>query len=285
MPNFPIIDTHVHLYDPKAVKFDWMKDVPKLNTAHLPADFDRLTAGVDVNAIVFVEVDAAAGQNMAESEWVANLARSERRLKAMVASMPLELGPAVVEAELARFASIGIARGVRRLIQGHVNEPGWALRDPFVAAVKLLAKYRLSFDICILHPQLADAIELCRRCPDVRFVLDHIGKPGIKAGLSEPWRTQIKELAQLPNVWCKISGVVTEADHASWTEADVMPYVRHAIECFGFDRSMFGGDWPVSELATTYKRWVDVVDHVIADASDEEKRKLFRGTGKGFYRI
>jgi L-fuconolactonase len=285
MPDFPITDTHVHLYDPAAVKFDWMKDVPMLNKPHLPADYNRLTAGVEIETIVFVEVDAAAGHHMAESDWVANLSKSEPRLKGMVASMPLEKGPAAVERDIERFANVPIARAVRRLIQGHADEPGWCLRDPFVQAVQLLPKYNLSFDLCIFHPQMADVIALAKRCSNVRFVLDHIGKPGIKAGLMEPWRAQMKELAGLPNVWCKISGVVTEADHATWTEAQVMPYVTHAIECFGFERAMFGGDWPVSELATTYKRWVDVVDAVVAKASTDEKRKLFRGTGKAFYRV
>jgi L-fuconolactonase len=151
--------------------------------------------------------------------------------------------------------------------------------------VRLLPEYGLSFDICIHHPQMQDAIELVRSCPDVSFVLDHIGKPGIRAGLREPWWSEMRELAREPNVWCKISGVVTEADHAAWTEEEVAPYVAHAIECFGFGRVMFGGDWPVSELATTYARWVALVDRVTAGSSDDERRKLWRDTAVGFYRL
>jgi L-fuconolactonase len=89
----------------------------------------------------------------------------------------------------------------------------------------------------------------------------------------------------VPNVWCKISGVVTEADHASWTEAEVAPYIAHAIDCFGFDRVMFGGDWPVSELATSYRRWVDLVDRVVAGASEGEIRRLYRDNAIAFYRL
>jgi L-fuconolactonase len=151
--------------------------------------------------------------------------------------------------------------------------------------VKLLPRYGFTFDLCLYHPQLAEVTELCRRCPEVHFVIDHIAKPGIRAGLTEPWRSRMREIARLPNVACKISGVVTEADHAAWREADVAPYVAHAIECFGFDRVMFGGDWPVSELATTYRRWVDLVDSLVAGASENERRRLYRDNAIAFYRL
>ncbi|MCP4309544.1 MAG: amidohydrolase family protein, partial [bacterium] len=130
-----------------------------------------------------------------------------------------------------------------------------------------------------------DAIELVRRCPEVRFMLDHIGKPGIKDGISEPWRTQMRELATLPNVECKISGVVTEADHKAWTYDQVAPYVAHAIDCFGFDRVAFGGDWPVAELASNLVEWVGIVDRVTQGASPEELRKLYRDNAIRFYRM
>jgi L-fuconolactonase len=132
---------------------------------------------------------------------------------------------------------------------------------------------------------LAETIKLVEQCPDVSFMLDHIGKPGIREGLTQPWRSEMRDLAALPNVECKISGVVTEADHKSWTYDQVAPYVAHAIETFGFDRVAFGGDWPVSELATPYADWVAVVDRVIAGASEAEQRKLYRDNAIRFYRM
>ncbi|MEO1105219.1 MAG: amidohydrolase family protein, partial [Pseudomonadota bacterium] len=188
-------------------------------------------------------------------------------------------------ADLEAYAAMPLARGVRRLIERHPDEPGWAVRPPFVAAVKSLASHGLSFDVCVKHGQMADAIALVRACPDVRFVLNHIGKPGIAAGLREPWWSQIKTLAAQPNIVCKISGAVTEADHADWTAEEVKPYIAHAIECFGFDRVMFGGDWPVSTLATTYPAWVALVDDVVSGVSDDEKRKLFRDNAISVYRL
>jgi L-fuconolactonase len=151
--------------------------------------------------------------------------------------------------------------------------------------VRLLADLDLSFAIGVYHRQLASAVELVRRCPDVRFVLDHCGKPGIRDKLMEPWRTHITALAALPNVWCKISGLITEADHENWTPAQLRPYIDHAIERFGFDRVMFGSDWPVSEQTHRYATWVEVVDRAVEDASEDERRRLFRDNAVAFYRL
>jgi L-fuconolactonase len=284
MPSFPIIDSHVHIYDPGAIDYGWMSSVPKLNHPHMPQDYDRLTQGVAVEAMVFVEVDASPDEHLKEAAWVSALAQREPRIKAIVGAIPLDKGVSV-EADIAQLAAMPLARGVRQLIQNHLDEPGWCLREDFVSAIKLLPKYNLSFDLCLHHPQLADVIALVSQCPDVRFVVDHIAKPGIKAGLIEPWRTEFANLSRFENVSCKISGVVTEADHGSWTEAHVKPYISHAIDCFGIDRVMFGGDWPVSELATSYRRWVDLVDDVFADASADEQRKFFHNNAAAFYRI
>lgn len=284
MPDFPIIDAHVHLFDPANLPYTWLGGVPAIAKAHLPADFDRLTAPVKVDGIVFVEVDVDDPQHLDEARWVESLGESEPRLRGLVAGMPLERGPSI-EPDIAEYAELPRARGVRRLIQKYADQPGWCLRPEFVAAVKLLPKYKLSFDLCIFHNQMADTIELVRQCPDVSFILDHIGKPGIREGLTQPWRSQMRELAELPNVICKVSGVVTEADHKAWTYDQVAPYIAHSIDTFGFDRVAFGGDWPVSELATRYANWVEVVDRVVAGASEEDLRKLYRDNAISFYRL
>ena len=132
---------------------------------------------------------------------------------------------------------------------------------------------------------MPNVIKMVEQCPEVRFVLDHIGKPGIKAGIFDPWRQQLKELASHQNVHCKISGVTTEADHKNWTREQLKPYIAHTIETFGFDRIMYGGDWHVSELAGTYPQWVEIVDWVTEGCTPEEKRKLFRDNAISFYRL
>ena len=285
MPDFPLIDAHVHLYDPAAISYPWMKDAPLLNALHGPAEFSRAIDGVAVEGLVFVEVDAAPGQEMEEARWVEKAARADTRIKAMVGSLPLEDGATTIAEDLATFARMPLARAVRRLIQGHADEPGWCLRPDFVAGVKAVGQAGLSFEICIFHPQMGDALELVRRCPDVSFMLDHIGKPAIKDGLREPWWSQIVEMAHLPNVTCKISGAITEADHDAWTYDQVAPYVARAIEAFGFDRVVFGGDWPVLENAARYAEWVAMVDRVTAGTPESDLRKLYRDNAIRHYRL
>jgi L-fuconolactonase len=151
--------------------------------------------------------------------------------------------------------------------------------------VKLLPKYSLSFDICVKHWALTYAIELVKRCPEVDFVLDHIGKPDIKNNLREPWWSQIRDLARFPNVVCKVSGVVTEADHKSWKREQVKPYVAHVIECFGFDRVLYGSDWTVSNLTHAYPVWVEILDEVVAGVPPVDVRKLYRENAIRTYRL
>jgi L-fuconolactonase len=201
----------------------------------------------------------------------------------MVAALPLERGAAIA-GELDQLRRHKILRGVRRLIQNQ-PDPDFCIRPDFIEGLKLLARHDLVFDICIFHHHLPNAIKMVQQCPEVRFVLDHIGKPGIKAGLTDPWRQHLKELAALPNVTCKISGVSTEADHKNWTREQLRPYIAHTIDAFGFDRVMYGGDWHVLELAGTYPQWVEIVDWVVEGASVVEKRKLFRDNAIRDYRL
>ncbi|MEN9632073.1 MAG: hypothetical protein RL077_477 [Verrucomicrobiota bacterium] len=119
----------------------------------------------------------------------------------------------------------------------------------------------------------------------MRFVLDHIAKPDIKAGLIDPWRAELHELAQMENVSCKLSGLVTEADHTTWQPANLKPYIDHVMECFGFDRVMFGGDWPVSTLASDYPRWVATLDTALRGSSPDELHKLYVRNAEHFYRV
>jgi L-fuconolactonase len=286
LPDFPIVDAHVHLYDPTAINYPWMAGLPALNARHASGEYTAATKDAAVvESLVFIEVDAAEGAHLEEVRWIESLARDDSRLRAIAASMPLEKGSQAVEADLARFAQMPLARSVRRLIQGHVNEPGWCLRPDFVDGVKAVGRHGLGFELCIYHPQMSDVIELVGRCPEVRFILDHIGKPGIKDGLREPWWTDMRTLASLPNVVCKISGVITEADYRTWAYDDVAPYVGHAIECFGFDRVIFGSDWPVVNLAASFKAWVDVLDRVTAGSPESDLRKLYRDNAVAWYRL
>jgi L-fuconolactonase len=283
MPDFPIVDSHVHLYDVERLSYGWLKSVPKIDRTSLLEDFDKARGSIEVDTIIFAEVAVDPGLHLAEARFVQEMAGRDPRLRAMVAHAPLEKG-AAVEADLAALMENRALRGIRRLIETE-KDPSFCLEPGFIEAVKLLPRHGLSFDICVKHWAMVFALELARRCPDVSFVLDHIGKPGIRQGLWEPWASQIRELAQRPNVTVKLSGVITEADHAHWKTSDVMPYVAHVIDCFGFERCMYGSDWTVSSLTHAYPAWVEMLDEAIVGASLDEKRQLFRETAERTYRL
>ncbi|MFI5015662.1 MAG: amidohydrolase family protein [Hyphomicrobiales bacterium] len=283
MPDFAIVDSHVHLYDIDRLRYGWLDGVPKLKRTFLLDDFDRARGKVEVDKIVFAEVAVDPGLHLREADLIQALADKDARLAGMVAHAPLEKGRAV-EADLLALKKHRVLRGIRRLIETE-RDPSFCLEPRFIEAVKLLPKHGLSFDICVKHWALVYGLELAKRCPEVSFILDHIGKPGIRHGLREPWWGQIREMAALPNVACKVSGVITEADHAHWTKEEVKPYIAHVIEAFGFDRVMYGSDWTVSELTHPYPAFVDILDEVVKGASDAERRKLYRDTAMRVYRL
>lgn len=283
MPSFPIVDSHVHLYDPARFSYPWMDGVPQLKTKHETAEYDTAREGIEVDRIVFLEVDVRPDQRIAEAAYVQELAEADPRIQAIVASAAIETGGAVRD-EIEPMLANPAMRGIRRLIQNE-RDVEFCSRPGFIEGVRVLAEYGLSFDLCIFHHQFEAMLKLVKACPDVRFVLDHIGKPGIRDRLRDPWMNHMRELARMPNTWCKISGVTTEADHAGWTRDDIEPYIAHAIECFGFDRCMFGGDWPVCELASSYRRWIDTVDGILSGSTEEELRKIYRDTATQFYRL
>lgn len=283
MPRFPIVDAHVHLTDPAAISYGWMKPIPALDRAHSIADFDAARGAVQVDKFVFVEVAADAGQHMKEARFAGRLAQSDLRLGALVVHAPLEKG-ARVEEDLAALAGVARVKGVRRLIQGEAD-PGFCLEPDFAEGIERLKPFGFSFDICVKSFGLAYGVELARRHPEVRFILDHIGKPDIRRGLMEPWRGQIRAMAALPNVTVKLSGVITEAHPERRTLDDIRPYVLEVVDAFGFDRVMFASDWPVSELSHRYVRWVAMLDAILADASEADMRKLYRESAERVYRL
>jgi L-fuconolactonase len=280
MTNSPIVDTHVHFWDIHHLRYPWLGDVPSLNRTFLPADYDSACHPVAVDKMVFVQCECDPAQYLDEVAWVSELAGHDPRIQGMVPWAPLEKGLAVLP-ELERLAKNPLIRGIRRIIQFE-SDPGFCLRPDFIAGVKLLPRFGWTFDICISHVQLANTIRFVEQCPDVRFVLDHIGKPDIKGGKFEPWAGELGELAKFRNVHCKVSSLATEADHANWTLDDLRPYVDRVFECFGFERTMFAGDWPVSGQAATYPRCVETLQQLTAGASETDLRRLFRDNALAF---
>lgn len=281
--NFPIVDTHLHVWNPTHLRYPWLDDNALLNKPYLLEDYNRACGAVSVERMVFLQCEVEFAQFMDEANWVDSLADQDSRLQGIVPWAPLEKGDAV-RPDLERLAANPRVKGIRRIIQ---FEPDldFCLRPDFVRGVQALADYNLSFDICIDVRHMVNSLELVRQCPNVQFIVDHIAKPRIKDNLLDPWREHMRTFASFPNVWCKVSGVATEADWKSWTREQLKPYIDHVIECFGFDRIMYGGDWPVATQAIDYPRWVETLHWAVNGCSENELRKLFRDNAIAFYRL
>ncbi|MCY3741479.1 MAG: amidohydrolase family protein [Candidatus Poribacteria bacterium] len=282
MEKFPIVDTHVHLWHPEQLRYPWLSEVPPLNRPYLLKDYIAAYGALEIESIVFVQCDTHPDDGLKETAWVTSLAAVEPRIQGIVAWAPLEEGEQVAPF-IEKLAANPLVKGIRRLIQSESID--FCVQPNFVSGVKTLSHYDLSFDICIFHPQLANAIRLVEQCPHVRFILDHIGKPDIKHQLFDPWKEEIQVLASFPNVHCKISGLVTEANLEGWTPADLQPYIEHVISCFGFERVIYGSDWPVSTQASDYPHWVQTLQDAVSGCSSEALGNLFRDNAIKFYRL
>lgn len=284
MPDFAIVDTHVHLWDPQRLRMRWIDGNAVLERRFDLADYREHTRGVEIEAMVYMEVAAEPAYMLHEAQWANAQALHEPRLRGIVARASLEDGEPV-RTQLEALKSIGPRiKGVRRVLETEKDDR-YCLRPGFLHGVRMLEEFGFPFHICIFHHQLPAAIELVRACPTIEFVLDHVAKPDIGGRRLDPWRAHMQELAALPNVACKISGMVTEAGDASWSTADLRPYVEHAIECFGQDRVIYGSDFPVLIQKSTYTRWVDCLDEITCGLSDAAKRKLWVGNAKRIYRL
>jgi L-fuconolactonase len=284
MLDVPIVDSHLHLWDPRRFRMPWIDDNAHLRQPFGLAEFSEHSQGLAVEAMVYLQVDVTPSYGLLEATWAVEQAERDSRLAGIVAWAPLEDGR-VATSYLDALTKIGKPlKGIRRLMQAEAD-PDFPIRADLLDGVRLLPKYGLSFDICIRHDQLARTIDMVRACPETAFVLDHLGGPDVKNHRLEPWRAQIAELAEFSNVVCKVSGVVSQADHDHWTPADVEPYVSHVLAVFGEDRVLFGGDWPVVTLAASYRRWVSTLDDLTSNLQPDARRKLWADNARRVYRL
>ncbi len=277
-----VVDTHQHLWDLDLFRYSWLQNVPALNRSFRMSDYLEATKGLEVVKSVHLEADVDAPYMLAETQHLLKLCDEPGNpLVGIVACARPENDD--FHAYIARIAGHPRLKGIRRVLHTQPDDLG---ADPtFVANVGSLADYGLSFDICTLARQLPVAIRLASRCPDVTFILDHCGVPQVKEKILDPWRAHITELAKYANVFCKISGLVAYADPVAWTADDLRPYIEHVIRCFGFDRVLFGSDWPVCTLSASLARWVETLCAITDAYGDENQRKLFYDNAVRVYRL
>lgn len=278
-----IVDSHVHFWDPARLRYPWLASVPTLSRRFGPGEYSAEAPLPNVTKLVFVECGADRSSSLEEARWVADLAAIEPRLRGIVAGAAVEQG-APVRKDLAALREIPLVVGVRRNIESE-TDPEFCLSPEFIAGVRELSAFDYSFDLCVRHYQLPAIVELVRCCPEVRFVLDHCGKPAIRDRVLDPWREHIRQLAALPNAQCKISGLLTEAYLTDWRVPDLRPVVDHVIDRFGWSRVMLGSDWPVLRLASHHERWFEALDQVLAGVTSAARAPLYHANAEEFYRL
>jgi L-fuconolactonase len=284
MLDLPIVDAHVHLWELTQFPRPWLSALPELNRSCGLANYQEQTSGLPIAGLVYIETAVAAPYGLLEARWAISLAETDPRLQGVVAAAPLEDG-LQVRPYLEALAALGpLLKGVRRNLQEE-RDPEFCLQRDFVAGVQLLETYGFSFDICVRHDQLPAVTRLVRECPTVSFILDHLGKPAIGERQLLPWCDQLAALAESPNVACKLSGLVTEADWQHWRLEDLAPYVTHALDVFGLGRMLFGSDWPVLTLASSYRRWIETLDELTSHCSAPDRQRLWSDNACHWYRL
>jgi L-fuconolactonase len=268
------IDAHQHFWRYSATEYGWIDaGMAVLKQDRLPENLAPLLEASDIDGTVAVQ----ARQTLDETQWLLDLAGQHGFIKGVV-----ELCSSDLRAQLARFGEDPKFCGVRHVVQ---DEPDgeFMLRDDFLGGVAILAEFGLTYDILIYPRHLPVACELVARFPEQPFVLDHIAKPAIRDGLLEPWASDIRRLAGYPNIWCKVSGLATEADWRGWEANDFYPYLDIVFEAFGPGRIMFGSDWPVCTLAARYEEVDDLLAGYTSALSTDEQAGVWGGTARRFY--
>ena len=277
-----IIDTHLHIVDRSALRYPWLAGEPALNRDFSYEDYAREAQRGGITDALHMEVDVDPADMEAETGYVESKARQENSLLrgAIASCRPEEPGFA---AYLERQQANPLVKGFRRVL--HVVPDDVSEGARFRENIRRLSGTGLTFDLVVLPRQIPKAIALADLAPDVRFVLDHCGVPDIKGRAEHPWREYIAEIARRPNVVGKISGVVAYADPDNWTVEALRPYVEHTIGAFGWDRVVWGSDWPVCTLGGGLSTWIAATHALLAGASAEEKAKLLCGNARRIWRL
>ncbi len=273
------IDSHQHFWSYDAAKYTWMTDQrASLRRDYLPEHLAPELARTGLDGCVAVQ----ALQTVEEARWLLSLADTHPFIKGVVGWVDLQ--SECVEEQLGELSRHPRFVGVRHVVQDEPDD-NFMLRPAFQRGIGKLQQFNLAYDLLVFPKQLPASIQLAANFPEQRFVLDHIAKPFIRAGTLSPWREQFRELAKAPNVWCKVSGMITEASWTAWKHDDFRPYLDIAFEAFGEDRLMFGTDWPVCTLAGSYAQVHTLVNDYTASLSPAAREKFFGGNAAKFYQL
>ncbi len=273
------LDAHQHFWRYNPEEYTWIDDtLEEIKRDFLPEHLDQELKAAEIDGSISVQ----ARQALKETAWIMELAQDYEFIQGVVGWIPLTSLRCGKYLEL--YSLNPCFKGVRHVIQDEPDDE-FILREDFNQGIRQLKEYELVYEILVYERQLPQTIEFVDRHPDQLFILDHIGKPQIQEGLHTPWRKNIQQLAEREHVFCKLSGMVTEADYIHWTAEQLTPYFEIVLEAFWPERIMFGSDWPVCLAATDYQTWFDVVETWSSALSDHERRRILGETASEVYKI
>lgn len=282
-----IVDSHVHLYDPSAQSHPWLDGVPLIKKPFMTADYRAALDGAPVRKIVCIEAAPVLEHSLREAQWLRQAAARDQLIGAIVAQAPVERGQEV-RRDLDALAALGKVTGIRRILGAPFQaDPDFPVRPSVIEGVRALSDYGMVFDLAGISPTNLDkAIQLVKACPRTQFILNHGGRPPIADGQLQPWARQMKELATLPNASVKLSNLIRDAG-PDWSIEKIRPFAEIAVQAFGFDRLLFGSDFPVVTLVNrgSITGSVAAMQSVFAQASVDERRKYFHDNAIRLYRI
>jgi L-fuconolactonase len=273
-----IVDSHQHFWQVGRFDYPWMTpEVEVLCQDYLPPALAPILDRSSVQQTILVQ----ASNSVAETRWLLSLADRHSFIAGVVGWVDLQADDVARQLdELTRHLKF---KGVRHLVE---SEPAddWLAQPKVIRGMRELESRQLAYDLLVHTKHLKHAERVAKECPELRLVIDHMAKPSIVNGELDDWRRGIINLAACKNVWCKLSGLVTEADHNHWRESDLRPYVDVALDCFGAERMMFGSDWPVCLLAASYDRVLETAQSLLADLNTEDRERVFSRNAVEFYR-
>jgi L-fuconolactonase len=273
------IDAHQHFWRYNPQEYGWIDDsISALRRDFMPADLQPELERSRFDGTIAVQ----ARQTLTETKWLLELAEAHSFVLGVVGWVDLQ-SPDVVS-QLAELAENPKLVGIRHVVQSEADDQ-FLLRPSFLRGISALEKFGLPYDILIYPHHLPVAFEFVSRFPRQRFVLDHLGKPLIRSGALQPWASGIRKLAELPNVYCKLSGLVTEADWNNWKSEDIKPYLDIALECFGSERLMIGSDWPVCTVVASYSEVMNLVTEYFSCYSDAVRNSVLGGNAAKFWNL
>jgi len=274
-----IVDSHQHFWQVGRFDYPWMTpEIEVLCQDYLPSTLEPILKRCGIEQTILVQ----ASNSVEETRWLLSLADHNSFIAGVVGWVDLQADD--VGGQLDEFTAHPKFKGVRHLVE---SEPGddWLARPNVIRGLGELARRQIAYDLLVHSRHLEYARRVAQESPGLSLVVDHMAKPPIARHEIDEWRNEIKKLAVYPNVSCKLSGLVTEADHEHWRRSDLRPYVETALEYFGARRMMFGSDWPVCLLAAAYDRVLETAQSLIAELNSEDRARVLSGNAREFYRI